>query len=53
MVHVLHTERMRNADSFDQKPLEECGHRGQNIKMILTFWRRIFFQILAHSVFKM
>ena len=22
-------------------------------KFMLTFWRRIFFQILAHSVFKM
>ena len=26
---------------------------GVNSMIILTFWRRTFFQILAHSVFKM
>ena len=38
---------------IEKRILGPVCDNGKEICRILTFWRRIFFQILAHPVFKM
>ena len=45
----------KDDENFDRSPSwsKTPNHLGLSDERTLTFWRRIFFQILAHPVFKM
>ena len=45
-------QKLRNSGRYTTKSPQELRQVAL-IRSILTFWRRIFLQILAHSVFKM
>ena len=46
-------EKLRDAHTQIEELKQRNKGLEEQLRLVLTFWRRIFFLILAHSVFKM